>query len=203
MLVRTPADLYHLDLPSVAMLERMGTKSAENLLDAIERSKSKDLSNLLYGFGIRQVGQKAAKVLATRFGSMEALQNTTLAELTAIPDIGEITARFLLDWLNSPQSKHLIQALSEAGVNMSSDAAPVSDRLAGLTFVLTGELTAFTRKEAGERLEALGAKVSGSVSKKTSYVIAGEAAGSKLKKAQELQIPVLDENDFLKLLENE
>ena len=202
-LVSTPADLYRLDLPSVAMLERMGTKSAENLLDAIERSKTKDLSNLLYGFGIRQIGQKAAKVLASRYGSMEALQNTNLEELTAIPDIGEITARFLLDWLDSPQSKHLIAALKEAGVNMSSDSAPVSDRLAGLTFVLTGELNAFTRKEAGERLEALGAKVSGSVSKKTSYVIAGEAAGSKLKKAQELQIPILNEVDLIQLLEKQ
>lgn len=200
-LVRTPADLYRLKAEDMAELERMGAKSAANLVDAIERSKQKDLSNLLYAFGIRQIGQKAAKTLASRFGSMEAMQAATLEELTAIPDIGAVTAHFLLDWLNSPQSLHLIRALADAGVNMSAESAQVSDRLAGLTFVLTGELSSFTRKEAGERLEALGAKVSGSVSKKTSYVVAGEAAGSKLKKAQELQIPVLDETDLLNLLE--
>lgn len=201
--VRTPADLYHLELDKVAALDRMGEKSAENLLAAIEKSKGNDLSKLLFGFGIRQIGQKAAKVLASHFGTMDALQNATEEELTSIPDVGAITAKFLLDWLSSPQSCHLIQALVDAGVNMTAAKTTTSDRLAGLTFVLTGELTSFTRKEAGEKLEALGAKVSGSVSKKTSYVIAGEAAGSKLKKAQELQIPILDENALLELLEEE
>ena len=120
--------------------------------------------------------------------------------MTAIDDVGGITAGYLTQWFASPQSQHLIAALKEAGVNMESQAAPVGDKLAGLTFVLTGELSVFSRKEAGERLEALGAKVSGSVSKKTGCVVAGEAAGSKLRKAQELGVPVLDEEQFLVLI---
>lgn len=202
-LVKTPADLYRLEAGPVSALERMGAKSAENLISAIQRSKENDLSKLLFGFGIRQVGQKAAKILAARFGSLDALQKATVEELTAIPDIGAITAQSLTDWFSHPQSQHLIHALEEAGVNMTGEAAPANDRLAGQTFVLTGELSAFSRKEAGEKLEALGAKVSSSVSKKTSYVVAGEAAGSKLRKAQELNIPILDEEGLLKLLEEE
>ncbi|BDF70966.1 DNA ligase [Oscillospiraceae bacterium] len=200
-MVKTPADLYHLDVQAVAALERLGKKSAENLLAAIETSKDNDLSRLLFAFGIRQVGQKAAKVLAARFGSMDALAAATEEELTAVPDIGGITARSLTEWLHSPQSEHLIAALREAGVNMLSREEPVGDALAGKTFVLTGTLEGFTRDEAGARIEALGGKVSGSVSKKTSYVVAGEAAGSKLKKAQDLGVAVLTEEEFIKLLE--
>ena len=196
-LVKTPADLYHLDAEQVAALDRMGQKSAQNLLDAVERSKSSDLSRLLCAFGIRQVGTKAAKVLAAKFGSLDRLAGASAEELTAIDDVGAITAQYLTEWFASPQSQHLIAALKEAGVNMESTAAPTGERLAGLTFVLTGELSACSRKEAGEKLEALGAKVSGSVSKKTSFVVAGEAAGSKLHKAQELGVPVLDEAQFL------
>ena len=196
-LVKTPADLYHLDAKQVAALDRMGQKSAQNLLDAVERSKSNDLSRLLCAFGIRQVGAKAAKVLAVKFGSLDRLAGASAEELTAIDDVGAITAQYLTEWFASPQSQHLIAALKEAGVNMESTAAPTGERLAGLTFVLTGELSACSRKEAGEKLEALGAKVSGSVSKKTSFVVAGEAAGSKLRKAQELGVPVLDEAQFL------
>lgn len=200
-LIHTPGDLYFLRLPDVAMLERMGEKSAKNLLQAIENSKKQDLSRLLFAFGVRQVGQKAGKLLAQRFGSLEAIERATLEELTAVPDVGEITARSLLDWLASPQSQHLIARLREAGVNTLSTLEPVGTQLAGQTFVLTGELSRFTRKEATEALEALGAKVSGSVSKKTSYVVAGEAAGSKLQKANELGISVLTEDDLVKLLE--
>ena len=199
-LLKTPGDLYRLDREQVAALDRMGKKSAENLLAAIERSKQQDLSRLLYAFGIRQVGQKAAKVLAQRFGTLEALAAASEEELTAICDIGGITARYLTQWFASPQSRHLLEELRAAGVNMDSLAAPVGDKLAGLTFVLTGELSAFSRKEAGEKLEALGAKVSGSVSKKTSCVIAGEAAGSKLRKAQELGVTVISEEQFLGLI---
>lgn len=198
-LVHTPADLYRLDLEQVAALDRMGKKSAQNLLNAIERSKGQDLSKLLCALGIRQVGSKAAKVLAAQFGSMDRLAQAGMEELTAINDVGEVTAQYLLQWFSAPQSRHLLSALREAGVNMESGGTPVGSRLAGLTLVLTGELSACSRKEAGERLEALGAKVSGSVSKKTSYVIAGEAAGSKLRKAQELGVPVLDETQFLTL----
>ena len=199
-MVKTPADLYRLDRDRVAELERMGKKSADNLLSAIERSKQNDLSRLLYAFGIRQVGQKAGRILAARFGSLDALAQATQEDLTEIDDIGGITARYLTEWFNAPQSQHLIAALKEAGVNMESQAAPVGDKLAGITFVLTGELSSCTRKEAGERLEALGARVSGSVSKKTGCVVAGEAAGSKLRRAQELGVPVLDEEQFLILV---
>ena len=202
-LVKTPADLYHLEASRVAALERMGVKSAENLLAAIERSKENDLSKLLYAFGIRQVGQKAAKVLALHFGNMDQLLLADEETLTAIPDIGAITAHFLLEWLHSNQGQHLIAALVQAGVNMSCLAAPAGDKLFGKTFVLTGELSAFTRKEAGEKIEALGGKVSSSVSKKTDYVVAGEAAGSKLRKAHELGVAVLDEAAFLALLTEE
>ena len=201
--VKTPGDLYHITAQDVEQLERMGKKSAENLIQAVEKSKGNDLSKLLFAFGIRQVGQKAAKILAVRFGSLEKLRNASLEELTAVPDIGEITAQSLIAWMNAPQSIHLIETLKEAGVNMESLSAPVGDRLAGMTFVLTGELEHFTRKEAGERIERLGGKVSGSVSKKTTYVVAGEAAGSKLRKAQELQIPILSEQDLLDLLREE
>ena len=200
--VKTPADLYTLDAQSVASLERMGQKSAENLIAAIERSKSNDLSRLLFAFGIRQVGQKAAKVLAARFGDLDALCAASVEELTQINDVGEITARNVVDWLSSEQSRHLINALRAQGVNMTSRAEPVGDKLAGKTFVLTGTLEHFTRDQAGEMIEKLGGKVSGSVSKKTSYVVAGEAAGSKLKKANDLGIPVLTEEEFLNLLES-
>ena len=200
-MVQGPGDLYHLDAQAVAGLERMGKKSAENLLSAIERSKENDLSRLLFAFGIRQVGQKAAKVLAMHFGTLEQLMAADEEALTAVPDIGGITAHSLMEWFQSPQSIHLIDTLREAGVNMASKEAPVGDQLAGKTFVLTGTLEQFTREEAGARIEALGGKVSGSVSKKTSYVVAGEAAGSKLRKAQELGIPVLTEAEFLQLLE--
>lgn len=199
--VKTPADLYDLDAQSVASLDRMGQKSAENLIAAIERSKANDLSRLLFAFGIRQVGQKAAKVLAARFGSLDALCAATVEELTCIDDVGEITARNVIEWLSSEQSKHLIETLRSHGVNMTSSAQPVGDKLSGKIFVLTGTLERFTRDEASEMIEKLGGKVSGSVSKKTSYVVAGEAAGSKLKKANELGIPVLSEEDFLAFLQ--
>ena len=199
-LVRTPGDLYRLEAQSVAQLERMGQKSAENLIAAIEKSKSRDLSRLLFAFGIRQVGQKAAKVLAARFGTLDRLSQATVEELTAVDDIGEITARSLAEWLHSDQAEHLIASLKGAGVNTASQAQPVDDRLAGKTFVLTGTLEHFSRAEAGARIEALGGKVSSSVSRKTSYVVAGEEACSKLDKANALGITVLSEAEFLQML---
>ena len=199
-LVRNAADLYSLHAADVAKLDRMGEKSAENLIRAIEDSKANDLAKLLYGLGIRQVGAKAAQVLSAHFGSLDALAAATEEELTAVGDVGPITARYVVEYLAADQSKDLIRRLREAGVNLESTAQPVGDRFAGLTFVLTGELSAYSRKEAGEKLEALGAKVSGSVSKKTSCVVAGEAAGSKLRKAQELGVPVIDEAQFLTLI---
>lgn len=199
-LVKGPGDLYQLQAGDVELLERMGKKSAENLMAAIEKSKSAGLGRLLFAFGIRQVGQKAGKVLAARFGTLDALMSATEEELTAVPDIGGITAKSLLDWFANEQSQHLIRTLREAGVSFDSTEAPVGDRLAGKTFVLTGMLPTMDRKEAAALIEAQGGKVSGSVSKKTSYVVAGEAAGSKLQKANDLGIPVLTEDELMKLL---
>ena len=170
---------------------------------AIEKSKSAGLGRLLFAFGIRQVGQKAGKVLAARFGTLDALMNAGEEELTAVPDIGGITAQSLLDWFANDQSRHLIEALRQAGVSFDSTEAPVGDKLAGKTFVLTGTLPTMDRKEAAALIEAQGGKVSGSVSKKTSYVVAGEAAGSKLQKANDLGIPVLTEEELLALLGQE
>ena len=133
---------------------------------------------------------------------MDALASADVEELSAVPDIGTITAESISAWFRDPQSQHLIEVLRAAGVNMESRAEPIGDQFSGLTFVLTGELSGFTRKEAGDRIQALGGKVSGSVSSKTSYVVAGESTGSKLRKAQELNIPILDENAFTDLLEN-
>ncbi len=200
-LVKTPGDLYFLKEEDIAKLDRMGKKSAKNLLTALEKSKSQDLSRLIYAFGIRQVGQKAGKILAARFQTLEALQNSTLEELVAVDDIGEITAQSILEWMASPQSRHLIQRLKEAGVNMTAAEQGSDQRFSGMIFVLTGALERFTRDEASGMIEAKGGKAAGSVSKKTSYVVAGEAAGSKLRKAQELGIPVLTEEEFLKLLQ--
>ena len=200
-LISNAADLYSLHAADVAKLDRMGEKSAENLIRAIENSKANDLSRLLYGLGIRQVGEKAAKTLAAHFGSMDALVAATEEALTEIPDVGGITARCIADYFRGDQAKDLIRRLKEAGVNMESTAQPTGDLLAGLTFVLTGELESASRKEAGEKLEALGAKVSGSVSKKTGAVVAGEAAGSKLRKAQELGVPVLSEEQYRVLVD--
>ena len=199
-LVSNPADLYVLTVQDIAQLDRMGLKSARNAVSAIEQSKSNDLSKLLCALGIRQIGAKAAKVLAKKFGSMDALENATVEELTAVDDIGEITARFLRDWFDSEQSQDLLRRLREAGVNMVSTEQPTDDRFAGMTFVLTGTLEKFSRDEAQALIEARGGKASGSVSKKTTYVVAGEAAGSKLKKANELGVPVLTEEEFLAML---
>ena len=200
-MIANPADLYSLQSDKVASLERMGKKSAENLLSAIERSKSNDLSRLIYGLGIRQVGEKAAKVLASHFRTMNGLCSATEEELTEINDVGGVTARCIIDYLTSPQSRDLIARLKAAGVNMESTAELVDERFAGMTFVLTGTLSRFDRKTAQALIEERGGKAAGSVSKRTTYVVAGEAAGSKLKKAEELDIPVLTEEEFAEMLE--
>ncbi|MBP3486330.1 MAG: NAD-dependent DNA ligase LigA, partial [Oscillospiraceae bacterium] len=200
-LIRNAADLYSLHAAEVAKLDRMGAKSAENLIRAIEKSKANDLSKLIYGLGIRQVGEKAAKVLASHFRTFDALDAATAEELTEIDDVGAITAQCIVDYLAQPQSRDLINRLKAARVNMESTAQLVDDRFAGMTFVLTGTLTRFDRKTAQGLIEERGGKAAGSVSKKTTYVVAGEAAGSKLKKAQELNIPVLTEEEFAKMLE--
>ena len=200
-MVANPADLYTLDFEAFAKLPGQGKKSAANLRAAIEQSKQNDLSRLLCAFGIRQVGSKAAKVLATTFGSLDALQGATLEELLAVSDIGQTTAQSLLDYFADPQSQDLIERLRVAGVNFMSTNQITDTRFAGMSFVLTGALSLFTREEATERIERFGGKASSSVSKKTTYVVAGENAGSKLKKANELGVPVLSEQEFLELLQ--
>lgn len=199
-LLKTPADLYALKVEEIEPLERMGKKSAENLVSAIARSKERGMARLLFAFGIRQVGQKAAQVLARKFGSLDRLMEATLEELTQVEDVGPITADYLVSWFQNPQARHLVESLRAAGVLFDSTEAPVGDKLAGMTFVVTGTLERYGRKEAEAKIQALGGKASGSVSKKTTYVVAGEAAGSKLTKAQSLGIPVLSEAEFLELI---
>ena len=200
-LIETVADLYNLQAEPVARLDRMGAKSAENLIRAIEKSKGNDLSKLIYGLGIRQVGEKAAKVLSAHFKTIDALCAATEEELTEINDVGAVTAKCIVDYLSAPQAQDLLARLKAAGVNMESTAQMVDERFAGMTFVLTGTLERFDRKSAEAMIQERGGKASGSVSKKTTYVVAGEAAGSKLKKAQELGIPVLSEDEFAAMLE--
>ena len=200
-LVKTPGDLYFLKAEDVARLDRMGEKSAQNLIDAIAKSKQQDLSRLIYAFGIRQVGQKAGKILAARFRSLDALEHATMEQLVEVEDIGAVTAQSILDWMASPQSQHLMARLRAAGVNTAAEEQGEDQRFSGMTFVLTGGLEHFTREEAAELIEKRGGKAAGSVSKRTTYVVAGEGAGSKLRKAQELGIPVLSEDEFLSLLQ--
>ena len=199
--VRSPADIYFLTLDELKSLWKSGSKAAQKLLAAIESSKNNDLSRLIFALGIRQVGEKAAKVLAKTFGSLDALMQATQEELTQIRDIGAVTAENIVSWFASPQSRHLISRLREAGVNFESTAVQDDGRFAGMTFVLTGALSLFTRDEATEKIEAHGGRAAGSVSKKTTYLVAGENAGSKLKKANELGIPVLSEQEFLSMLQ--
>ena len=200
-LIAGPADLYYLEPQSVAALERMGQKSAENLMAAIEKSKSRGLARLLCAFGIRQVGQKAAKTLAAHFPDLDALLAASQEELTAIEDIGPITASFLREWLDNPQSQHQIHLLREAGVDFHSQEQVRDTRFAGKTFVLTGTLSGYTREEATAIIESFGGKTSGSVSKKTSYLLAGENTGSKWNKAMELGIEILDEARFREMIQ--
>ncbi len=199
--LQSPADIYYLSLEDLKVLWKNGETAAKKLLAAIEDSKNQDLSRLIYALGIRQVGAKAGKALASAYGSMDALMAASFEELTAQPDIGGITAQNILDWFSLEQSKELIQRLRFAGVNFLSTVKQEDNRFAGKTFVLTGALTRFTRDEATEKIELYGGKAAGSVSKKTSYVVAGENAGSKLKKANELGIPVLTEEEFLQMIQ--
>ena len=200
-LIKSPADIYYLTLDEVKSLWKSGETAAKKLLAAIDASKQQDLSRLIYALGIRQVGAKTGKVLASHFGSMDALTNASIEELTDVPDVGVVTAENIYDWFHAPQSVHLLQRLRDAGVNFESKRTVTDARFAGMTFVLTGALTKFTRDEATEKIELFGGKAAGSVSKKTTYVVVGENAGSKEKKARELGIPILSEDDFLAMIE--
>ena len=199
-LVQTAADLYDLTAADIAPLDHMGEKSAANAVAAIYKSRDNDLWRLIFALGIRQVGEKAAKVLARRFGTLQALAQATEEELTAIDDVGPITAAYIRQWMDSPQSQDLMHRLEAAGVNVSCKEEILDSRFAGMTFVLTGSLEKFTREEAGQMIEQRGGRSASSVSKKTTYVVAGPDAGSKLRRAQELNIPVLTEDEFLELL---
>ena len=200
-LIKTPADIYRLQLEEIATLWKSGTKAAKKLLDAIEQSKQQDVSRLIFALGIRQVGAKTGKVLASTFGSLDNLMNASLEELTEVPDVGEVTAANIYDWFHQEQSRHMIEQLRAAGVNFDSKRVLADNRFAGKIFVLTGALTKFTRDEATEKIELLGGKASGSVSKKTSYVVVGENAGSKERKARELGITILSEDEFLAMIQ--
>ncbi|MBQ7801801.1 MAG: NAD-dependent DNA ligase LigA [Oscillospiraceae bacterium] len=200
-LIKSPADIYYLTLEELKSLWQKGGKAAEKLLAAIQASKEQDVSRLIYALGIRQVGAKAGKVLAAAFGSLDGLMNATAEELTAVPDVGGVTAEYIVEWFAQPQSKHLVERLRAAGVNFESKRVITDARFAGKTFVLTGALSKFTREEATEKIELLGGKASGSVSKKTSFVVVGENAGSKERKARELGIPILTEDEFLELIQ--
>ena len=202
-LVKSPADLYDITLEEVSVLDRIAEKSGSNLLAAIEKSKQNDLSRLLFALGIRGIGQKAAKLLAARFMDIEHLFSASEEDISSIDGFGGIMARAVVEYFSLDATRGLIDRLQKAGVNTRSKDRPTSDRLAGLSFVLTGTLPHMTRSEAGARIERLGGKVSSSVSKKTSYVVAGEEAGSKLAKAQGLGIPILDEAALLALLEDD
>jgi len=206
-LLKTPADLYGLTEEVLTpVMIKDGTKeskSAKNLVAAIEKSKENCLSKLLFAFGIHQVGAKAAKTLAMHFSDLDKLANATMEELLAVPDVGPTTAENILQWFSGSQSVDLIKKLRLHGVNFASKIEMDTPKFAGMTFVLTGALSLFTREEATEQIERFGGKASSSVSKKTTYVVAGENAGSKLKKANELGVPVLSEADFLKMLEAE
>lgn len=200
-LIKSPADIYYLTLDDIKSLWKSGSKAAQKLLAAIESSKQQDVSRLIYALGIRQVGAKTGKVLASAFGSLDALMEASVEALTEVPDVGGITAESIYGWFRQDQSKHMIQRLRQAGLNFESRRIPTDDRFAGKTFVLTGALSKFTREEATEKIELLGGKASGSVSKKTSFVVVGENAGSKERKARELGIPILTEEEFLEMLQ--
>ena len=200
-LIRDAADLYSLRAEQIANLERMGEKSAQNLISAIENSKSAGLERLIYALGIRNIGEVAAAALAARYRTLEACMSATREELCELEDFGEITADCVVNFFSHDQNIELCRRLTDAGLVTQSTAAPTDDKFAGLTFVLTGTLPTLKRDEAEKMIKARGGKCAGSVSKKTSYVVAGEAAGSKLTKAQSLGVTVIDEATLLQMLE--
>ena len=200
-LIKSPADIYYLQLDDLKSLWQKGDTAAKKLLAAIADSKEQDLGKLVFALGIRQVGAKTGKVLANHFGCMDALMNASEEDLTQVPDVGAVTAASIRQWFLQPQSIRMIQLLRDAGLNFVNKRVVTDRRFEGKIFVLTGALSKFTRDEASEKIELFGGKVSGSVSKKTSYVVVGENAGSKERKARELGIAILSEDDFLSMIE--
>jgi len=200
VLVRSIADLYSLKKEQLLGLERVGEKSAQALLDEIERSKKAGLARVLLGLGIRFVGERTAGLLAAQFGTIEALMEASVEELTRVNEVGPKVAVAVREFFEEPRNVELVGRLREAGVVMTAEKRVTTTVLEGLTFVLTGTLPTLTREVAKEKIEAAGGRVSGTVSKKTSYVVAGEEAGSKLEKANSLGVTVLDEAGLLELL---
>ncbi len=201
-LVRTISDLYKLTKADLMGLERIGEKTAGALIAEIEKSKAAPLNRVLLGFGIRFVGERTAQLLAAEFGGIDALMAATKEELEAVNEVGPKVAEAIADFFAVDRNRELVERLKAAGLTMTAEKRVTTDRLAGLMFVLTGSLPTLTREAAKERIEAAGGRVSGSVSKKTSYLVAGEEAGSKLEKAEQLGVSVLDEGGLLELLEN-
>lgn len=200
-LISNIADIYNLTFEEISSLKKNGTKFATNLINAIETSKQNDLYRLITALGIMHIGGKASKVLAKKFKNIDNLSNATLEELSEIDDIGPIMAKSIVDFFSQDQTKDLIHKLKQAGVNtIAQDLEETDDRFQGKTFVLTGSLESFTREEATNTIEKLGGKVSGSVSKKTSYLVSGEDSGSKLTKAQSLGVPILTEQEFMEMI---
>jgi len=199
-LVRTPADLYHLGFAALVNMERMGEKSADNLLQSIAQSKKTTLARFIFGLGIRHVGESTAKDLAKHFGGIRALMDAPMDELLMVNDVGPVVADSIVSFMSEPHNREVIEQLLVSGIEFQNEERITTVDLSGKTFVLTGTLPTLSRDQAKELLEAAGAKVAGSVSQKTSFVVAGSEAGSKLDKATELGIPILDEVALLKLL---
>jgi DNA ligase (NAD+) len=202
-LIRTLPELYKLGIAKLTALERMGEKSAQNLIDGLARSKQTTLARFLFALGIRNVGETTAKDLARHFGALDRLLDATVEQLLEVPDVGPIVAESIRTFFDQPHNREVVEQLRAAGIHWvenegTADTSPKP--FAGQTFVLTGTLPTWTRDEAQAEIEAAGGKVSGSVSKKTHYVVAGEEAGSKLQKASDLGIPVLDEAGLRDLL---
>ena len=202
-LIADAADLYSLKVEDVEPLERMGTKSAKNLIDAIDASKGAGLERLVYALGIRNVGEIAAAALAEKYKTLEALMGAKAEDIAQLEDFGDITSECVINFFSHPQNISLCKRLMEAGLVTVSTAQPKGELFAGLSFVLTGTLPTMSRDEASEKIKAAGGKVVGSVSKKTDFVVAGEAAGSKLTKAQELGIKIISEEDLLSMLDTQ
>lgn len=200
-LISNVADIYSLKKEDIMNLERMGEKSADNLINAINKSKTNSLDKLINSFGIRHVGGKSAKIIAQSFENIDAISNAKIEDLASIHEVGQVMAESICEFFSNPQTKDLVSKLKNAGINMKGLQKEIVDsRFDGMTFVLTGTLSTLGRKEASDIIESFGGKVSGSVSKKTTYVLAGEDAGSKLTKAQELGISIINEDDFNKMI---
>jgi DNA ligase (NAD+) len=199
-LVKNVADIYRITEADLLKLERMGKKSAQNVLGEIEASKKLPLERVIFGLGIRFVGERTAQFLAEHFGSMEALEKASEEELQEVTEVGPRIAKSILEFFEEPKNRELVKRLSDLGLTMSGKKKERGTKLAGKTFVLTGTLAKRSRDEAKKLIEDAGGKVTGSVSKKTDYVVAGEDAGSKLDKAKELGVSVIGEEEMEKLL---